>query len=188
MVAQRQAGDGVLDLAVIGAGVAGTYVAQRVQVARPDWSITLFERTERIGGRLRSMKVPGLDHPIELGGMRFLTSQPRVAAVVAEIGLPTHPFDSTRVTEVRSSRSLRRRARRRPARAHGYDLPAAERVRSESALEQRGRVAAFAADQSGTEAPVSSSADRLRSASPVEPRVCSQISSISSIASIGLRR
>ena len=44
----------ILDLAVIGAGIAGTFVAHEVLRCRPDWSIVLFERTARIGGRLRS--------------------------------------------------------------------------------------------------------------------------------------
>ena len=95
MVTERQAEGGVLDLAVIGAGAAGTYVAHRVQLAHPGWAISLFERTDRIGGRLRSMTVPGLEHPIELGGMRFLTSHLRVAGVVSGFALPTHPFDPT---------------------------------------------------------------------------------------------
>lgn len=84
-----------IDLAVIGGGVAGTAVADAMLRARPDWSIALFERTDRIGGRLRSLQVDGLDHPIELGGMRFLTSHRRVADLVEEFGLPTHPFDPT---------------------------------------------------------------------------------------------
>jgi len=31
-----------IDLAVIGAGAAGTWVARAMQEARPDWSITLY--------------------------------------------------------------------------------------------------------------------------------------------------
>src|SRR6188474_1358202 len=81
-----------LDVAVVGAGVAGTRVAHAIQRERPDWSIALFERTERIGGRLRSLQVAGVDHPIELGGMRFLTSHRRVADLVETLGIPTHAF------------------------------------------------------------------------------------------------
>ena len=130
MVAQRQADDGVLDLAVIGAGAAGTYVAHRLQRAHPDWAISLFERSDRIGGRLRSMAVPGLDHPIELGGMRFLTSHPRVATVASAFALPTHPFDPTGGVE-RSF--LRGRFGNGPGDEQagaGYDLPVGERGRS----------------------------------------------------------
>ena len=84
-----------VDLAIIGGGVAGTYVARTLQEKRPDWSIGLFERTDRIGGRLHSVRIGGLDHPIELGGMRFLTSQRRVARLVEGLGLSTRPFDAT---------------------------------------------------------------------------------------------
>jgi monoamine oxidase len=84
-----------VDLAIIGAGVAGTYLAHEVRQQRPNWSVALFERTGRIGGRLRSVRIDGLDHPIELGGMRFLTSQYRVTELVEMLGLPTHPFDPT---------------------------------------------------------------------------------------------
>ena len=82
-----------LDLAVIGGGVAGIAVARAMRAARPDWSTSIFERTKRTGGRLRSMRIEGLDHPIELGGMRFLTSHPRVARIVGELGLDTRIFD-----------------------------------------------------------------------------------------------
>src|SRR4029079_14407093 len=88
-------GDLSIDLAVIGAGAAGTAVAHAMRVARPDWTITVFERSDRIGGRLRSVRVEGLDHPIELGGMRFVTNHRRVAGLVESLGLATHPFDPT---------------------------------------------------------------------------------------------
>ena len=63
--------NGRLDLAVIGAGAAGTSVAHRIAAARPEWSIGLFERADRIGGRLRSRRLQNTGHPIELGGMRY---------------------------------------------------------------------------------------------------------------------
>jgi monoamine oxidase len=124
------------DLAVIGAGVAGTSVAVSLQEARPDWSIVLLERTYRIGGRLRSVALPGVLHRIELGGMRFLTSHRRVAALVEGLGLASHPFDRTTGAE-RSV--LRGRVADGPGDADagaGYDLPIGERGRSASDLVQ----------------------------------------------------
>lgn len=124
----------MLDLAVIGAGAAGTYVADAMQEARPEWSIRLFERTDRIGGRLRSVRVPGLDHRIELGGMRFLTSHRRMAEVVAAFAIPTHPFDPTGGAD-RSYLAGRFGAGFQDAGAGaGYDLPVGERGRSASDL------------------------------------------------------
>lgn len=82
-----------LDLAVIGGGVAGAYVAYRVGNRHADWSIGLFEQTDHIGGRLLSLRFPGVGGvPAELGGMRYRTSQPLVSGLVHELQLETRPF------------------------------------------------------------------------------------------------
>lgn len=82
-----------LDLAVVGAGVAGTFVAERMSALRPDWAITLFERSHRVGGRLLSLWTEEIDGVrAELGGMRFRTSQRLVSGVVNELGLAARPF------------------------------------------------------------------------------------------------
>ena len=82
-----------LDVAIVGAGAGGTYLAERLAGARQDWAITVFERSSRIGGRLRSVQIDHLAHPIELGGMRYLTSHPRIQSVVTELAIPTRSFD-----------------------------------------------------------------------------------------------
>jgi monoamine oxidase len=83
---------GSLDLAIVGAGVAGTYVAYRLANLHPEWSIGLFERTERIGGRLYTQPT-GMDGiHVELGGMRFRSGHAHVASLVAELGLHSRPF------------------------------------------------------------------------------------------------
>ena len=81
---------GKVDIAVIGAGVAGTYAAWRLKRARPRASVALFEMSDRVGGRLSSTTVPGLPHvTVELGGMRFIPERHRmVAGLVDELGLP----------------------------------------------------------------------------------------------------
>jgi monoamine oxidase len=122
--------DQTLDLAIIGGGAAGTAVARAIQRDRPDWAIRLFERTDRIGGRLRSMRVDGLDHPIELGGMRYLTSHPHVAALVESLGLPTHPFDTTGGPERSYLRSTVGAGGADPDAGRGYDLPPSLRGRT----------------------------------------------------------
>jgi monoamine oxidase len=119
-----------VDLAVIGAGAAGTWIAHRMQGAWPDRSIALFERTQRIGGRLRSVKAPGIEHPIELGGMRFLTTHRTVRSVVEELRLATRPFDTRRGPE---RTVLRGRLGAGPldrAAGDAYELPIGERGRS----------------------------------------------------------
>jgi len=81
-----------LDLAIIGAGAAGTYVAYHLAAAQPAWSIGLFERTNRVGGRLFTLPT-GIDGShVELGGMRFRTGHRLVSSAVSELGLTTRPF------------------------------------------------------------------------------------------------
>ena len=119
-----------IDLAIIGGGVAGTSVAWAVQQARPEWSIALFERTNRIGGRLRSVRVDGLDHPIELGGMRYITSHRRFAELIDQFALPTHPFDPTGAQERSFLRGVTAAGADDPTAGSGYDLEALHRGRS----------------------------------------------------------
>ena len=119
-----------LDLAVVGAGAAGTYVADAMIRARPDWSIALFERSDRIGGRVRSKAVPGINHPIELGGMRYLTSHARVAEVVDRFGIATHPFGSAGGPDRFVLRGVFSNGSDDPGAGSGYALATDERGRS----------------------------------------------------------
>ncbi len=123
-----------VDLAIIGAGVAGTFVADAIRHARPAWSIAVFERSDRIGGRLRSAAIPGIDHRIELGGMRFLTSHRRVTAIVEAFDLPTHPFDTTGGPERSYLRGHFGDGPTDATSGTGYDLAAEERGRSAADL------------------------------------------------------
>ena len=79
--------NGELDVAIVGAGAAGTFLAYQLIQARPDWRIAIFERSHRIGGRLWSVQVDGLSHPIELGGMRYMSGHPLLQSVVDELGI-----------------------------------------------------------------------------------------------------
>lgn len=75
-----------LDVAIIGGGVAGAYAAWRL--AETGARIGLFECSNRIGGRLRSISFPQAPHLIgEAGGMRFLESQRHVWNVVNHLKL-----------------------------------------------------------------------------------------------------
>ena len=88
-----------LDVAIVGAGAAGTYLAYRLIQARPNWRIALFERSNRIGGRLWSVKVDGVEKPIELGGMRYMTGHRLVHSIVEELGIETRYFDAAHSPE-----------------------------------------------------------------------------------------
>lgn len=134
--------NGQLDLAIVGAGVAGTTVASKVQRARPDLSIALFERSSRIGGRLHSVVIDGLDHPVELGGMRYVTSQRRVSALVDELQLPTRPFDRLRGPERSVLRGVVGRGADDPEAGRAYQVSPEERGRTANdlAFELFGRI------------------------------------------------
>jgi monoamine oxidase len=127
-------GDGDLDVAVVGAGAAGTYVAYRLLQSRPDWRIAVFERLSRIGGRLWSVKVDGLTKPIELGGMRYMTGHRLVHAIVEELGLESRPFDPAEEHERTVLRGVVGESTDDPEGGGGYDLPEGERGRSASDL------------------------------------------------------
>src|SRR3954453_2877428 len=84
--------DDELNVAIVGGGVAGAYAAWRILKHGPEtplWTeaggtprIAIFEYSDRIGGRVLSMELPGITHrKIELGGMRYLTSHKRVVAL-----------------------------------------------------------------------------------------------------------
>src|SRR5258708_7672754 len=84
-----------LDVAIVGAGAAGTYCAWRLQQALgADANIGLFEYSDRVGGRLYTVTMPGLPHvKAEVGGMRYIEkSHVIVAGLVKLLGLPTVDF------------------------------------------------------------------------------------------------
>ncbi|MBP7704455.1 MAG: FAD-dependent oxidoreductase [Caulobacter sp.] len=98
-----------LDVAVIGGGCAGTYSAWRLQQAvGATQKIGLFEYSDRIGGRLYSVTVPGVPHvKAELGGMRYIPDQHiMVADLVAHLGLETKDFPMGAPAPVGSSCNL----------------------------------------------------------------------------------
>ncbi|HEX5184827.1 MAG TPA: FAD-dependent oxidoreductase [Allosphingosinicella sp.] len=84
-----------LDVAIIGGGVAGAYTAWRLQQEfGADKAIGLFEYSDRIGGRLYSVTVPGVPSiKAELGGMRYIpSSHVMVADLVEHLRLRTRDF------------------------------------------------------------------------------------------------
>ena len=126
--------DDELDFAIVGAGAAGTYLAYRLIQAQPDSRIAIFERSNRIGGRLWSVGVDGLTQPIELGGMRYMTGHALVQSVVSDLGIETRPFDTAQEPERLFLRGVVGAGPDDPAAGRGYDLPAGERGRSANDL------------------------------------------------------
>ncbi|WP_343718012.1 FAD-dependent oxidoreductase [Inquilinus sp.] len=89
--------EGVIDCAIIGGGMGGVYSGWRLATAPdskiPAAGIHLFEMSDRIGGRLDTVRLPGMPHvPAELGGMRIMTSQLLVMGLVQQLGFETVKF------------------------------------------------------------------------------------------------
>lgn len=74
-----------LDVAIIGAGVSGLYAGWRLLTSpqRPQ-TVHIFEMSDRIGGRLESVVLPGMQIAGELGGMRYMPSQEIVTALIEQ--------------------------------------------------------------------------------------------------------
>ncbi|MEE3622688.1 FAD-dependent oxidoreductase [Nitrospirillum sp. BR 11752] len=95
----------ILDVAVIGGGVAGTYCAWRLTgpqgLKEGQRRVALFEYSDRIGGRLYTKTFPGMPNvAAELGGMRYIvpekddptSNQPMVSNLIEALDLPSHVF------------------------------------------------------------------------------------------------
>lgn len=91
------------DVAIIGAGVSGVYSAWQLKKKFPGKRIAVFEGSDRVGGRLLSVKAPDVNNMVaELGGMRILDvkRQPLIHALLNEINqfsslpdpIETYPF------------------------------------------------------------------------------------------------
>ncbi|KAH9505682.1 hypothetical protein Btru_055493 [Bulinus truncatus] len=84
--------DRYLDVAIVGAGPAGTYSAYRLR--NEDLRIEVFEYSNRVGGRYFTSSLPNVpDVPLEFGGMRFIPKvHTRLVRVIQELGLTSRLF------------------------------------------------------------------------------------------------
>lgn len=118
-----------LDVAIVGAGVSGVYTGWRLLGAGKARSVTIFEQSERIGGRLLSLEPPGMPGVwCELGGMRFTPAQPLVGGLIEELHLATHPFPVGEGTNINYLRGvhIRQQEFADPTKTLPYDLAWAE--------------------------------------------------------------
>jgi monoamine oxidase len=80
--------ESILDVAIIGAGVSGVYSGWRLLTQGGNRSVTVFEASDRVGGRLLSVTAPGVPScaKAELGGMRILPEvQPRIQQLLEQL-------------------------------------------------------------------------------------------------------
>lgn len=83
----------ILDVAIVGGGMSGIYSGFRLLGANPEQKVHLYELSDRVGGRVLSLTPPEMpDMKAEFGGMRYLTNQPLVSALIKRLGLETVPF------------------------------------------------------------------------------------------------
>ncbi len=69
---------------VVGGGVAGLTTALEVVRARPDARVTVLERAERVGGKLRLDEVGG--HLVDVGAEAMLAVRPEAVDLVERLG------------------------------------------------------------------------------------------------------
>ncbi|BFZ11383.1 hypothetical protein BsWGS_14423 [Bradybaena similaris] len=81
-----------VDVAIVGAGAAGTYSAYKLRNA--NLSIELLELSNRVGGRMYTIEMPDSpDVKIELGTMKFAKDEhSRVESLAAELKLTPEDF------------------------------------------------------------------------------------------------
>ncbi|WP_353719160.1 FAD-dependent oxidoreductase [Dyadobacter sp. 676] len=93
-----------MEVAIIGAGTSGLYSAYRLTDTGKftGGQVQVFDMSERIGGRLESVVLPGMDFWGELGGMRYLTSQEIVTTLIE--GYPLSEKDLSKRTPVLKDR------------------------------------------------------------------------------------
>ena len=92
-------------VAVIGAGIAGLAAARRLRALHPDATITVYEASGRVGGKLHRAEVGG--HWIDVGAESMLARRPEAIGLAADLGLTTIAPQTT-------SALLRNRGRNRP--------------------------------------------------------------------------
>lgn len=81
-----------LDVAIVGAGASGIYSAHRLMHSSVNntQNLMVFDLSDRIGGRLFSKKLDGMDYYSELGGMRYITSQHLITSLIEGANSPIY--------------------------------------------------------------------------------------------------
>ena len=90
----------MIDVAIIGGGVAGCYCAYRLATSAEFSQVSLFESSGRLGGRLWSVPMSGGSCGVaELGGMYFCDQQKNVFGLINHLSLEKQFIDFTRRTQ-----------------------------------------------------------------------------------------
>lgn len=88
---------GAARIAVVGGGVSGLAAAHRLRtLVGHACSVEVFEASERLGGKLRTVRLAGAD--LDVGAEAFLARRPEVPELLSELGLAEqveHPSGSS---------------------------------------------------------------------------------------------
>lgn len=85
-----------LRIAVVGGGISGLTAAYRLRTLLGDTAeLTVFEATDRLGGKLYTADVAGV--PFDVGAEAFLARRPEAIALIEELGLAGHLVHPTEV-------------------------------------------------------------------------------------------
>ncbi|WP_217571810.1 FAD-dependent oxidoreductase [Mesorhizobium sp. GbtcB19] len=93
---------GLLDVAIVGAGMAGLFVAWRLLCEAPFTRIVVLESTNRVGGRASTVCFPGEpDFAIDLGAMTLLPEHRLLRKLSAAMGATMcHPVVVTKANRL----------------------------------------------------------------------------------------
>ena len=85
--------DEQVDVAIVGGGVSGVYSAWRLTQADPRRRVVVLEAAGSVGGRLLSVRPPGIPAMVaELGGMRILpAAQPLITRLIDRLNAALPP-------------------------------------------------------------------------------------------------
>jgi monoamine oxidase len=132
-----------LDVAIVGAGVSGVWCGWRLTGETAGEArrrrVGVFELSDRVGGRLLSVRLPGLpDVACELGGMRYMSTQPLVKWLVEdELNLPRMEAPVARPENLAYLRRRRLLVKElKTARKLPYDLEPDERRHPDQLLQE----------------------------------------------------
>jgi protoporphyrinogen/coproporphyrinogen III oxidase len=78
-----------VDVAIIGAGIAGLALAERLRTRAPELTVRLFEASDRPGGKIRTERIAfdGGRFIVESGPDAILAQKPWALDLIAELGL-----------------------------------------------------------------------------------------------------
>ena len=73
------------DFVVIGGGISGLYFTNKISEINPDLKICIFEKTNRVGGRIDSLNIK--NDIIETGALRFNKNHVHIIDLIKKFGL-----------------------------------------------------------------------------------------------------